>query len=143
MYIFHMPENITNIDFSPELKFKTSRSGGKGGQNVNKVESRVQLEFDVSASQHLTHEQKEIIYKKLGNRINNEGVLQVAVEEDRSQVRNKEIAINRFYDLLKLALQKRKKRKKTKPSKGAVERRLKKKKIKGEKKEMRKKFFNG
>jgi ribosome-associated protein len=78
-----------------EFSFKTSRSGGKGGQNVNKVETKVELLWDVNATTVFAEGELAKIKAKLANRINNEGVLSVTVEEDRSQLRNKEIAIKK------------------------------------------------
>ena len=121
-----------------ELKFRTSRSSGPGGQSVNKVSTKVELLFDVWSSMTLLQRQKEIISEKIKNRINSEGVLQISCDETRSQLKNKEIAMERFFQLLEEALKPIKKRKPTKPSRASKERRLKTKKIKSEKKDKRK-----
>ena len=121
-----------------ELEFSYSRSSGPGGQSVNKVNSRAELRFDVDKSQVLTVEQKRIVLKKLKSRINNDGVLRLSGQEDRSQLRNKEKVIERFYILINKALKPHKKRVKTKPSKASVEKRLKSKKEVSEKKQRRK-----
>ncbi|GAB2461824.1 aminoacyl-tRNA hydrolase [Hymenobacter qilianensis] len=120
--------------FWPELQVQTSRSSGPGGQNVNKVESRVELRWQVSSSQLITDEQKEMLLQKLAPQLTTEGYLLVTAQEDRSQLRNKEIALQKFHDLLKRALHKPKARKATKPSKGAVRKRLETKKKHSEKK---------
>jgi ribosome-associated protein len=120
--------------FLPELQFQTSRSSGPGGQNVNKVESRVELRFHLLNSQLLTEEQKATLLQKLASKLTTEGELLIAAQEERSQLRNKEIALQKFYDTLRKALHKPKARKATKPSKGAVRQRLESKKKHGDKK---------
>ena len=125
---------IENGDFLPELTFQTSRSSGPGGQNVNKVETKVQLSFDLKASQNLSEEEKEVLFKKLKNKITEDGILQVQSQEKRSQLQNKELAIKKFYELIQKGLEKKKARKPTKPGKGAIEKRLKAKKSQAEKK---------
>ena len=128
-------------DFLPELQFQTSRSSGPGGQNVNKVESRVELRFRVIDSQLLTEEQKQTLLEKLASKLTTEGELLVVAQEDRSQLRNRENALRKFHELLRKALHKPKPRKATKPSPGAVRQRLESKKKHGEKKANRK--WNG
>lgn len=126
--------------FLPEIAFQTSRSSGPGGQNVNKVESRVELRFHLLDSQVLTASQKELILEKLGNQLTAEGLLLITAQDDRSQLRNKEIALARFHELLLKSLRRPKPRKATKPSKSAVRKRLEGKKIQGEKKANRRKL---
>ncbi|RSK31053.1 alternative ribosome rescue aminoacyl-tRNA hydrolase ArfB [Hymenobacter metallilatus] len=121
-------------DFLPELQFQTSRSSGPGGQNVNKVESRVELRFRLFDSQLLTDEQKQTLLQKLASKLTTEGELLVVAQEDRSQLRNKETALRKFHELLSKALYKPKARRATKPSKGAVRQRLESKKKHGDKK---------
>lgn len=118
------------MDFSREsllreITFKTSRSGGKGGQNVNKVSSKVELNINIRTSSLFTEEQKKTISDKLSNRINAEGILQIITEEDRSQLKNKERSLEKLLVLLKSALHKVKVRKATKPGKSIIEKRLK------------------
>jgi ribosome-associated protein len=108
-----------------EITFKTSRSGGKGGQNVNKVSSKVELNMNIRSSTLFTEEQKMTLSRKLSNRINSEGVLQVVTEEDRSQLRNKEKSLEKLILLLSNALHKDKVRKPTRPGKSVIEKRLK------------------
>lgn len=121
-----------------ELKFRTSRSSGPGGQSVNKVSTKVELLFDVWNSNILSEEKKEIITSKLKNRINTDGIFYISSDETRSQLKNKELVIERFITLLEDALKPIKKRKPTKPSKASKEKRLKTKKIKSDKKDLRK-----
>lgn len=129
--------NLKERDFEKELQFQASRSGGAGGQNVNKVATKVELRFDVQNSELLTEEEKALIQDKLANRINNEGYLQVVSQTERTQLRNKETSINRFYELLRQALTKQKKRKATRPSRASVRKRLEGKKRQAEKKSNR------
>ncbi|MBA3901313.1 MAG: aminoacyl-tRNA hydrolase [Bacteroidetes bacterium] len=122
---------------SSEFLIKAVRSSGKGGQNVNKVSTKVEVYFDVEASEILTSEQKIRIQEKLQNKISNEGKLIVVSQQARTQLANKEIAIEKLYKLLQNALKEQKPRKKTKPSKSSVEKRLKNKKAASEKKKLR------
>lgn len=129
-----MTQRLKDGDFLTEFQFQTSRSSGPGGQNVNKVETKVQLNFNIGASQNLSDSEKALLFEKLKNKITEEGVLQIAVQEKRSQLQNKEIAIKKFGDFLRKAFERKKIRKATKPGKGAIEKRLKSKKINAEKK---------
>ncbi|SNY94908.1 aminoacyl-tRNA hydrolase [Flagellimonas pacifica] len=122
-----------------ELKFKAIRSSGAGGQHVNKVSSKVELSFFLQSSEGLTQTEKERLLLKLVSRLNKEGVLILQCDEARSQHKNKQIVIQRFFELMKRALQVPKKRKATKPSKSSIEKRLKSKKKAAEKKVSRKK----
>jgi len=128
---------MTFMDLSPEISFQTTRSGGKGGQNVNKVETAVIGYFDINASQLLTEEQKPVIIEKLFNRVNNEGMLFVKSQTYRTQLENKDEVIRKINELVAKALEKQKKRKPTKVSKAVKEKRLELKKKKGEIKEGR------
>jgi ribosome-associated protein len=134
--------NITKADLQKEVTYKTSRSGGKGGQNVNKVSSKVELLFDIAQSNLFTQEEKALLLNKLQGRLNRGGYLQVMSQEERSQYLNKERALEKLQQILTHALHRRKVRKATKPSKAMIEARLAKKKIKSAKKESRKKDFD-
>lgn len=107
-----------------ELEFRFSRSGGPGGQNVNKVNSKVTLFFNVSLSPSLNSNQKSLLSFRLASRISQQGVLQLAASEHRTQKANKDAVLIRFANLLRQALVVQKTRKKTKPSRGSKERRI-------------------
>ncbi|MBK0378258.1 alternative ribosome rescue aminoacyl-tRNA hydrolase ArfB [Mucilaginibacter segetis] len=134
--------NINKADLQKEVLFKTSRSGGKGGQNVNKVSTKVELLFLVKSSDLFTEEEKELLNAKLQNRFNKDGLVQVICDEERSQYLNKEIALERLMILLDNALIKPKVRKVKKVSKAAKLARLNNKKMQATKKESRKRNFD-
>jgi ribosome-associated protein len=126
-------------DFSSEVFFKTARSGGKGGQNVNKVETAAEALWMVSSSAVFTDEEKALIHSKLENRINKEGYLIVKSTETRSQLENKQIALKKMLDIVNKSIIVPKKRKPSKIPKGVKEKRLDSKRKDSEKKQMRRK----
>jgi len=120
-----------------EVNLKATTSGGKGGQNVNKVATRVELFFDVVNSVALSEEQKAIVSSKLQNRISGEGVLRITSSEGRTQGVNRDEAKLKFIELIQKALEPKKPRKQTGPSAKSIADRLKKKKLHSEKKSNR------
>lgn len=133
-----MTDILQNRDFSSEFTFATSRSSGPGGQNVNKVNSKVELRFAVDQSTLLSEREKQVILSKLKNRVNNDGELIITVQTDRSQLKNKEEAVEKFNELVIKALTPRKPRRATRPTKASIERRLETKKQNSERKALRK-----
>lgn len=131
-------QEIVSRDFYPEFHFQTSRSSGPGGQNVNKLETRVTLRFNLFDSQNLNEEEKERLVKKWSNLLTKEGEVLFSAEKHRSQLKNKELVVKLFLQALKKAFTEPKPRKKTKPSKAAVKKRIEGKKKLSEKKSMRK-----
>jgi ribosome-associated protein len=131
--------NFSKAALQKEITYKTSRSGGKGGQNVNKVSSKVELLFSMADSLLFTDEEKERLNHKLQARLNKDGLVQVVCDEERSQYLNKEKAVERLMSILTAALHKPKVRKPTKVSKAAKQARLENKRLNSLKKENRRK----
>ncbi|MBI1742010.1 aminoacyl-tRNA hydrolase [Candidatus Acetothermia bacterium] len=125
-----------------ELEFQFSRSSGPGGQNVNRTSTQVELYFDIVHSPSLSNEQKQRVLEVLRSHIDKDGVLHLTSQETRSQVRNRELVIERFAELLRQALRPRIKRKPTKPTKAANEERLKEKKQRKQSKQGRRKVIS-
>ncbi|MDR0659323.1 MAG: aminoacyl-tRNA hydrolase [Prevotellaceae bacterium] len=127
--------------FTNECAFKTSRSGGKGGQHVNKVETKVELLFDVSGLKFFSDEQKELLLQKLVTRIIDGAILQLTSSTERSLLKNKEIAVSKAIELIQKALKPKKPRKATQPTFESIEKRLSDKQMKSMKKRIRKRLF--
>lgn len=130
---------LTAALFGNELEFSTSRSSGPGGQNVNKVNTKVTIKLDIPGSFVLTDEEKAVLMQKLASRLTTEGVLVLTAQEKRSQLQNKEAVILKLETVLAKAFEKKKPRKATKPSKSSVQNRIQKKKQVSEKKKWRQK----
>jgi len=131
------PRILTTDLITSELEFATSRSSGPGGQNVNKVNTKVTLRWNINDSTLLTLEEKELLLHKLSTRLTVDGTLLVTSQDKRSQLQNKEDTLLKLEQLLKQAFAKKKKRKPSKPSKSSVQNRLDKKKKHSDKKKWR------
>lgn len=123
----------------PEVQFQFARSGGKGGQNVNKVASKAELYFDIPNSAVLTAEEKAVLLDKLSNRLTSEGVLVLYHQTERSQLANRDKVTEKFYQLIRKAFEKPKPRKATKPTKASLEEKRQEKQKRGEVKAGRRK----
>ena len=137
-----MTDNVLKIIKSvsiptSELRFRFSRSSGPGGQHAQKSSTRVELLLDVNNSPSLTEEQRERVQKRLAQYIDSKGLLHLAAESERSQLRNREEVVDRFQSLMRSALKRRKRRKPTKPTAASKEKRLKAKRRRSEKKKTR------
>lgn len=128
---------IMNVNITPEIEFKTARSGGKGGQNVNKVETMVEGRWNIQSSGLVGEAQKQLLMKKLKNRIVNESVLRVKSQSERTQLANKQQVIKKIHQLIEQALTKKKARIATTISKAVKEKRLENKKKRSEVKQAR------
>ena len=128
--------NTISIDEN-EMQLHFIRSSGPGGQNVNKVATAVQLRFDVGNSTSLPGDVRTRLIRLAGRRVNQDGILIIEARQFRTQERNREDAVGRLTDLVRKAAEKPRPRKKTKPSKAAVERRIENKKRRGEVKKTR------
>jgi ribosome-associated protein len=125
-------------DLSSEITVKTSRSGGKGGQHVNKVSTKVELAFDLVNTQLLPEEQKALLLERLSGKLTKEGILLIVSQSERTQLGNKRVATAKLVELLEKNLIVEKKRKPTKVPKSVIEKRLIAKKRRGEIKKFRK-----
>lgn len=132
------PEDLKNRNIENEFVYSASRSGGPGGQNVNKVSTKVELRFNIRLSSSFTDTEKEILFRKLKNKINREGELLIVSQSERSQILNKQAATEKFYILISKALTIPKYRRATRPTFTSKLKRLEEKKNRGSIKKLRK-----
>lgn len=132
------PEELKNRNFENEFIYSTSRSSGPGGQNVNKVNTKVELRFSIKNTLLLSDDEKEIIYRKLAKKINSEGEIILVAQSGRTQLTNKKLATEKFYLVISAALSLPPNRRSTRPTVASVRKRLEEKRSMGIKKKLRK-----
>jgi ribosome-associated protein len=132
------PEELRTRITSDEIKYSATRSGGPGGQNVNKVNTKVELRFNINSSSSLTYHEKQLLLNLLGKKINDEGDLLIISQSERSQLQNKKDAEEKFFRLLAKALTVKPERKATGPTKASKTKRLEKKRKRSGIKKLRK-----
>jgi len=132
------PEEIKSRNIEHEFIFSASRSGGPGGQNVNKVSTKVELRFDLRCSQYFSEEEKELLFRKLKNKINKEDEILLVSQSERTQLMNKNAVMQKFYDLVSKALTIPLKRRSTRPTQSSKLKRLESKRNRSELKKQRK-----
>jgi ribosome-associated protein len=131
-------EELKSRNFEKEFVFSTSRSSGPGGQNVNKVSTKVELRFNLLLAESFTEEEKELVFRKLKNKITKEGEIVLVSQSERTQLMNKIVVIEKFYDIVSQALTVQKKRRATRPTLSSKIKRLEKKRSRGDIKKLRK-----
>jgi len=131
-------EELKSRNFEKEFVFSTSRSSGPGGQNVNKVSTKVELRFNLLLTESFTTEEKELLFRKIKNKITKEGEIVLVSQSERTQLMNKIVVVEKFYETVSQALAIQKKRRATRPTLSSKIKRLEKKRSRGDIKKMRK-----